>query len=397
MKFQIDRFLVSSTGSAVKTRAVFSFCIVDPSIFSLGLVTSLSHAAYSIASDADYYLFTQPCPGLPLPCGSIHQSRSGVTYNKLGYLRLLSDYHDVLYLDIDVLVSRKAPCIFDLYSGSRDSLVAWNESHLDPTGKGKAIKQVTDFLGGRCWPETIYLNSGVFLARPGLLALDELVPEKLFLGLWSEQSYLNWMLHNFDLSWLEMDRRYNCIVPLCTDEEIMSSYFWHFAGMTSPVGDGDANSYSHRTEYVKSFALMHSDAQYDCVVRCVRDELCFSRGWISFAVALLESVVNVHGGESMMLPDEKASIKEPNFGHRESCDQQAERVKTLEAEKVDAVNAAEDLKQQLGLQGAQLQEALEARDEQAERVKTLEAEKVDADNVAEAIQRLRQLAIPVTS
>ena len=74
-------------------------------------------------------------------------------------------------------------------------------------------------------------------------------------------------------------------------------------------------------------------------------------------------------------------------------DQLAERIETLKAEKADAAKTAEDLKQQLGLQSAQLQKALEARDQQAEKVETLEA---DSAKAAEALQRLRQLAVSAT-
>ena len=82
-------------------------------------------------------------------------------------------------------------------------------------------------------------------------------------------------------------------------------------------------------------------------------------------------------------------------------DQQAERVKALEAEKVDAAKAAEELKHQLAAQSAQAAEAKQARDQQAERVKALEGELAQQTGnlaaMAEALQRLRQLAMRPTS
>jgi hypothetical protein len=81
----------------------------------------------------------------------------------------------------------------------------------------------------------------------------------------------------------------------------------------------------------------------------------------------------------------------------EARNQQVERFNALEAEKADAVKAAEDLRQQLGLQSAQLQEALEARDHHAERVRALESANADAVKTAAALQRLRQLSAAATS
>ncbi len=82
---------------------------------------------------------------------------------------------------------------------------------------------------------------------------------------------------------------------------------------------------------------------------------------------------------------------------RQVRDQQAERVKALEADKVAAAKAAEDLKQQLAAQSAQAAEARQVRDQQAERVKALESELAQQTGnlaaMAEALQRLRQLAM----
>ena len=277
MTFQAKHFLYSSPGSKANRRAVFSFCLGSEALHHLSLLTAPSHSAYSMSNKADYYLFTESYPGLPKENGSIHQCKSGITYNKLAYLRLLSSYHEVLYLDLDVIISSKAPSIFELYSGSSASVIAFNEAHLDLAGKKQAINEITSFLGGSEWPETIYFNSGVFLVRPDALELDKLIPEKLFTGLWSEQTYLNWMIHNHNLSWLELDRRFNCIVPLGSENEVAQSYFWHFAGMTSPGGFNDKNSYEHRTQYVAKFIMTHSALQFNCTIQSLNENVAMQK------------------------------------------------------------------------------------------------------------------------
>ena len=67
--------------------------------------------------------------------------------------------------------------------------------------------------------------------------------------------------------------------------------------------------------------------------------------------------------------------------------QREQALQALEAEKAEAAKAAEDLKQQLMAQGAQVQEAQQARDQQAERVKTLDAEKASAFSQVEELQQ----------
>ena len=71
---------------------------------------------------------------------------------------------------------------------------------------------------------------------------------------------------------------------------------------------------------------------------------------------------------------------------KQACDQQAERVKALEAETVEAAQATEELKHQLSEQAKQLREEQQGREEKAERVKALEAEKVEAGQAAEELK-----------
>lgn len=261
-----EQFLLSRGSHDSKAKVVFSFCLGGLSMYSLARMTVPSHLAYSEICGADYYLFTEPCPGLPSPHHILHQSKSGVTYNKLACLDCLRDYRQILYLDLDVLVSRHAPPVFEIYSTESFPFAAWNESHLDPSGVKEAIQEVALWSRKQAWPASAYFNSGVFVIRGEVLGRLALVPESLFLGRWSEQTYLNMLINTGEIGWIELDRRFNCIVGLAPDEDVKKSFFWHFAGMTSPSGTLGPNRYFARTVFVREFCVAHAEMQFTQVL-----------------------------------------------------------------------------------------------------------------------------------
>ena len=233
-------------------QCIYSFCL-GKSLSELWDLTIPSHIAYAKKTNSDYFCFNKPAIETGKDASLIHQEKSGITYNKLAYLRLLADYQKILYLDLDVAVNSAAPSIFSIYNLEDIDFVAYNESSIDPSGVKEAINQCVQVHGGKTWTSNYYFNTGVFLLSNRSLSKLKIQGDKLFAGRWSEQTYINWLLQNSKIRWLEMDQRFNTIYSLRSEQELKHSFFLHFAGMTSPKGTNFPNEHNHRIQIIKKY------------------------------------------------------------------------------------------------------------------------------------------------
>jgi lipopolysaccharide biosynthesis glycosyltransferase len=247
--FSVNDHLIAQF-SGNRKRCIYSFALGDH-LQELRNIVMPTHLSYAKKAKADYYCFTQAGPGLPSKNNGLHQQHSGITYNKIFYAKMLSHYESILYLDLDVVVTSRAPLIFARYQSASADFIAFNESFLDPSGVREAISEIVAHCGGQAWSPDFYFNTGVFLARGKAAAKFVLCEDKLFTGRWSEQTYLNWLIHNKPFSWKELDRRYNTIVSVSDPLSLAQAYFIHFAGMTSPGGTDYVNEYANRNILIK--------------------------------------------------------------------------------------------------------------------------------------------------
>lgn len=248
MAFDINEFLVAPCSSD-RSKCIFSFAL-GSEIQQLKEIVLPSHLKYAEKARADYYCFTKEFPGFPGSSNGLHQQLSGITYNKLAYAHALRDYKKILYVDMDVIISRSAPSIFSVYRSSRVDIVAFNESFVDPDGVIAAINDVVSFYGGNPWSSDFYFNSGVMLLSQNAASAFTVPANGFFIGKWSEQTCINWIIFNSGLSWHELDRRYNLLTTVSRPQSLKHSYFLHFAGTTSPHGIDTENEYATRNEMI---------------------------------------------------------------------------------------------------------------------------------------------------
>ena len=166
---------------------------------------------------------------------------------------MLSHYKSILYLDLVVVITSRAPLISARYQSALADFIAFNESFLNPGGVREAISEIVAYCGGLAWSPDFYFNTGVFLAGGKVAAKIDVCKEKLFIGRWSEQTYLNWLIHNKPFTWKELDRRYNKIAHLRDPLSLAQAYFVHFAGMTSAGRANDKNDYTNRNTLIKKY------------------------------------------------------------------------------------------------------------------------------------------------
>lgn len=249
MAFDIDEFLVAS-GSSDRSQCIFSFAL-GGEIQQLKDIVLPSHLMYAKRVRADYYCFTKEFPGFPSSSNGLHQQLSGITYNKMAYAHALRSYGKILYVDMDIIITRSAPSIFRVYRSSKVDIVALNESFVDPDGVIAAIDDVVSFYGGRPWSSDFYFNSGVMLLNQSAASAFTIPASGFFTGKWSEQTCINWIIFNRGLTWHELDRRYNLLTTVSRPQSVKHSYFLHFAGTTSPNGIDSENEYATRNDIIR--------------------------------------------------------------------------------------------------------------------------------------------------
>lgn len=147
-------------------------------------------------------------------------------YNKLRIKQYLNQYDRVLFLDCDVIISPNTPNIFNLVPENAIGVV--NEGAL--VDRSEAIKQVQASLGSIENWHSDYFNSGMIVVsklHQGLF--DE--PETIYLGLFREQSYLNWKARLLRYQIYYLDKQYNYFFhPAASLRSASSAYIVHFAG-----------------------------------------------------------------------------------------------------------------------------------------------------------------------
>ncbi len=201
-------------------------------------------------------------------------------YTKLKIQEYLEQYDRVLFLDCDVIVSATTPNIFELVP--EDAIGVVNEGAL--VDRSEAIKQVQKALGNLESWKSGYFNSGVIVVSK--LHKDLFVtPEIFYLGLFREQSYLNWKARSLKYKICYLDKRYNYFFhPGASLSSAYSAYIVHFAGWGFQLPKTQSDSkHTYKYHQMKCF-LGYLAGQM--TIRVNPEQLCLVAGFINQEVNL---------------------------------------------------------------------------------------------------------------
>ncbi len=157
-------------------------------------------------------------------------------YEKFQLYDLIDDYEQIAFIDTDILISPKAPSLFDLVP--LDRFAAASEAGFSKAGRDIDLTQ--KILGEVQWRNT-YFNSGVMvLGKKHKQVFDPARPE---LKLWStgefraneinllnDQPYLNHRLNDLGIELLDLGYKYNHTRVITDTHTRFNSYLIHYAG-----------------------------------------------------------------------------------------------------------------------------------------------------------------------
>lgn len=219
-------------------------------------LTKESHLAYAKTCSADYACITKAYVGLPSPVSDRHQMHTGFTYNKIAAIKAHSQYSIVAYIDADVFIRPGSPNVFCSPSLGSAHFLARNEFDLGGNVQD-AIGAVNKHTStSPKWKKNRYYNTGVMIAKAAFINRLQ-IPQKLFTGHWSEQTYINWFLNYHKIRCADLDKRFNYMPVADAGEMMEDSWFIHFAGTSSPgvseTGEPLANDQQMRVTFMKKY------------------------------------------------------------------------------------------------------------------------------------------------
>lgn len=157
-------------------------------------------------------------------------------YEKFQLYDLIDDYDQIAFIDTDILISPKAPSLFDLVPPDR--FAAASEAGFSKASRDVELTQRV--LGEVQWRNT-YFNSGVMvLGKKHKQVFD---PARSELKLWStgdfrkeevnllnDQPYLNHRLNDLGIELLDIGYKYNHTRVITDTQTRFKSYMIHYAG-----------------------------------------------------------------------------------------------------------------------------------------------------------------------
>lgn len=158
-------------------------------------------------------------------------------YDKLAVAKIMVEhgYDQVTFIDADCLVTKDCE---DLSSFGNEEFIALNEGAYDLSNsenpyhnRHDVLRGLSETLGYKIEPK-FYINSGVFVANMRHLGAFSLPPFGLFPNYFGEQTWLNLMLHLWNINVKFLDPKYNSMegVEKSLSMNHYESKILHYAG-----------------------------------------------------------------------------------------------------------------------------------------------------------------------
>ncbi|KZZ80508.1 hypothetical protein A3767_09755 [Oleiphilus sp. HI0133] len=159
-------------------------------------------------------------------------------YAKTQIHDLLNEYEKVLFIDIDILITPKAPNLFELFA-SNDDVFAAVPVEAFFKGAKREKKNLTNALGDIAWTNQ-YFNSGVMLIGKNQAHIVN--PSDGLIELWhqwkidnnekglNDQSVFNYRANLSNTKLEELDRKFNFTKANQDFNKRFGSFFIHYAG-----------------------------------------------------------------------------------------------------------------------------------------------------------------------
>jgi lipopolysaccharide biosynthesis glycosyltransferase len=153
-----------------------------------------------------------------------------ILFEKYQLYDILETYDRALYLDSDILITPKAPDIFDSVPDDKIGGV-FEDFGMDTIDRQTKIKLVQDKLGDVKWKKG-FMNSGVFVVSKKHRDAFKLIWTYGCLDEKYEQTNTNWYFHKMGYKIINLDYRWNYMGIMRTfyGTEPRDAYFIHYAG-----------------------------------------------------------------------------------------------------------------------------------------------------------------------
>lgn len=152
-------------------------------------------------------------------------------FERFHIYNLLDEYDRVVWVDIDIIIKKNSPNIFDIVP--EDKFGVYFESN--DVGREYFIEllgQLYNYKGVKR-----YLNSGVFVASKIHKEMFNMEKVKQFLsapnvkpGMNADQDYLNIIIDKDNIPAHSLSYKFNCLVNIQNPKLFDLAYFFHFAG-----------------------------------------------------------------------------------------------------------------------------------------------------------------------
>ena len=135
-------------------------------------------------------------------------------YDKLSVAKIMEQhgYEQITFIDADCLITKDCE---DISTFTDESFLAFNEGEYDFSkienpyyDRCAVLKGLSETLGNPIQPK-FYINSGVFVTNIKQLGAFSLPPFGLFPNYFGEQTWLNLMLHLWNINVKFLDHNYN--------------------------------------------------------------------------------------------------------------------------------------------------------------------------------------------
>lgn len=151
---------------------------------------------------------------------------------------LKKNYTKILFLDADILVTKDCED-FELWCNQEADFLALNESIFYPPRKQDIKNMSNNFGYSHCEPK-FYFNTGVFVMNQNAVGALCLPPINLFPKDYGEQTWLNVMLHLWNIKTADLNPIYNCMFSIehtLGISRFKDAKIIHYAGQSKNLDD----------------------------------------------------------------------------------------------------------------------------------------------------------------
>lgn len=216
-------------------------------------------AAYAARIGAELVIRTRPY--YRRPKGVIFDMPKHATMQKWYAGEILKNFDRVLYLDADILVTPKAPDIFEVLDDPKLVYMFDEGRYEDRAGEIDTVTRLLPLDG--VWPRRddryVYFNSGVILCSRGcplfdLFRIDEIAKVHDALK-FMDQTYINYLVNRHGIETGFLEPSYNRMELLGDNERRLDGHFVHYAGQ----GYSPRKKYRYRA-LVNDYQTLYGDA-----------------------------------------------------------------------------------------------------------------------------------------